>query len=525
VRGTTYGIFLNGVQAQVLVFDGSVSLESITRAFEPQVIKKGKFTTVHSDGLAEPVARIPEEVWEAWDEEFMPFSEEAEVITEEEPEEPEEEPEKREKKGERNLHFSATFGSLTIEDEFFNRWAFITEYNRGKFGIGLYFPTIFLPDNGLFSFDEWYNKNEWDFTDLNDIIHDTLVKIYYLRYGEEGDPLSFRLGGLKRVDLHQGFIVDGYTNMLYFPQDVNTGAMLDVDLSIAGFETFIANVDKGLQTSAARAYLRPMGEKFPLSIGGTIFHDRPKPVVWPPGTTEEDQLPHIFIIGLDTGFPIAQLDSFNMDIYMDAAKVGYQYNELHPSLSLTSVNAGKIEFVKGFGTALGLAGTVMSIVDYRAEYRFIRDYYEPGIVDWNWVNRRRTYQTGLLNLILNQNDPAYSSSDSSGVFLSAGLRLFQERLALGMGYSNYKVYTGTTETVHEGEIFLTLEEGLIPKTWGEITYERSNNFEDIFKEPFNNDTYLNAEIFYQVATMLTLSLRYKKTYGMDSFGLNTMISF
>ena len=519
IRGTTYGIFFDGVQAQVLVFDGSVSLESITRAFEPQVIKKGQLTTVLSDGLAEPVSRIPRDVWEAWDEEFMPFSEEAEEITEEEPEEPEEEPEKRERKGERNINLGATFGSLTINDNFYNRWAIMPEFNRGKFGIGLYLPAIFLPDNGLFAFNEWYNKNEWDFTDLKDI----LVKIYYLRYGEEGDPLYFRLGGLERVTLYHGFIVDDYTNMLYFPQEINIGAVLDANFSIAGFETFVANVDKGIQTSAARAYLRPMGERFPLSIGGTIFHDRPKPEVWPSGTTNEEQLPHIFIMGLDTGFPIAQLDSFNMDIYVAAAKVGYQYNELHPSL--TSVNAGKIEFVKGFGTAIGLAGTVMSRVDYRAEYRYTRDYYEPGIVDWNWINVRQTYQADLLNLILDQNDPVYSSSDSSGIYLSAGVRFFKERLSLGMGYSNYKVYTGTTETVNEGEIYLRLEEGLIPKTWAEINYERNSNFESILKEPFDNDTYLNAEIFYQVAPLLTLSLSYKKIKGMDTFGLNTMLSF
>jgi hypothetical protein len=540
VRGTTYGIFFDGVQAQVLVFDGSVSLESITGAFEPQIIKKGKFSTIPSDGLAESATRIPEEVWQEWDEEFSPFSDEAEEIVEEQPEE---KPKTTSDKGEKKINLGATFGSLTIEDTFFNRWAFLTEYKRGKFGFGLYLPAIFLPDNGLFSFKEWYNYDEWDFTDFNDAIHDLLVKIYYLQYGRDGDPFFFRLGGLERVRLYQGFIVNEYTNMLYFPQEVSTGVVLNADLHFAGIESFIAHVDRGLQTSAVRGYLRPLGRKVPLSIGGTMFYDWPKPdsASWPMGplgeqTQNEEQLPRIFIVGLDTGFPVTQLDSFTMEIYVDAAKIGYQYDELQPALAGTGVNAGKIEFLEGFGTALGVAGTVVSMVDYRAEYRYIRDYYEPGIIDFNWDNRRLTYQQELLNLILAQNDPSYASADSSGFYLSGGVRLFDLKLAMGLGYGQYNRYTGTsTENVEEGQIYIKMEEGLIPKTWGQITYDRSNNFSSIFKEPFDESTLFNVDIFYQVAPLLTLSLKIKRTYQyddeaqqwrpIDSFGINTMISF
>lgn len=540
VRGTTYGIFFDGVQSQVLVFDGSVSLESITVAFEPQVIKKGQFSTVLSDGLAESANRIPEEVWQEWDEEFRPFSEEAEETVEEQPEE---KPKTTYDKGERKINLGATFGSLTIEDTFYNRWAFMTEYNRGKFGFGLYLPAIFLPDNGLFSFKEWYNYDEWDFTDFNDAIHDLLVKIYYLQYGQDGDPFYFRLGGLERVRLYQGFIVNDYTNMLSFPQEVSTGVVMNADLYLAGIETFVGHVDKGLQTSAVRGYLRPFGRKVPLSIGGSMFYDWPKPdnSSWPEGpsgepTEDEDQLPRIFIVGLDIGLPIIQLESFTMETYVDAGKVGYQYDELHPALAGSGVNEGKIEFLEGFGTALGLTGTVLSIVDYRAEYRFIRDYYEPGIINFNWDNRRLIYQQELLNLILAQNDPSYTSADNSGFYLSGGVRLFDMKLAMGLGYGQYQRYSGTSiENVEEGQIYLRMEEGLVPKTWGQITYDRLDNFSSIFKEPFDESTLFNADIFYQVAPLLTLSLRIKRTYQfddaaqqwrpIDSFGINTMISF
>ena len=137
-----------------------------------------------------------------------------------------------------------------------------------------------------------------------------------------------------------------------------------------------------------------------------------------------------------------------------------------------------------------------------------------------------TYQQELLILILAQNDPSYTSADSSGFYLSGGVRLFDMKLAMGLGYGQYQKYTGfSTNTVDEGQIYLRMGEGLIPRTWGEVTYVRVDNFTSIFSEPFDENTLFNTEIFYQVSPLLTLSLRYKKTYGMDSFGLNTMISF
>jgi len=529
VRGTTFGLFFDGVESQVLVFDGSVSLESITRSFEPKVVRKGRITTVHSDGLPGSAVKIPKELYLEWEEEFSAFPEEPQDVTPDE--------------GDRNFSIGATFGSLTIDNTYYNRWAFLTDYNKGKFSFGLYLPAIFLTDNGLFNINEWYNYDEWDFTDLNDAMHDLLLKIHYLQYGSMGDPLYFRLGGIEKVQLYQGFIVNDYTNMLFFPQQMSSGVMLNAGGYVAGVETFVAHVDRGLQTSAIRGHVRPFGRRFPLHIGGSLFYDWPKPdsASWPVGpmgelTENEDQLPRIFIVGLDTGFPISQADSFNMELYVDAAKIGYQYNQLQPALAGTGVDAGKIEFLKGFGTAVGLAGTVVSRVDYRAEYRYIRDYYEPGIINFNWDNRRLTYQQELLDIILAQSDTNYVSEQNHGLFLSAGLRFFDMKLATGLGYGNYNRYTGnSTEKVEEGQFYLRLEEGLVPNTWGQISYNRSNNFSTIFREPFDESTLLNVDVFYRVAPLLTISLGIKRTYQfddaaqqwrpIDSFGINTMVRF
>jgi hypothetical protein len=232
IRGTTYGVFYDGVQSQVLVFEGSVSLQSVTMAFEPLVIREGKFTTVPADGLAEPVAKIPKEVWQAWDEEFKVFSDVVQPITAQETE-------KVLEKKETHLDLSASFGSLATKSTFYSLWAFNAEYNRGNFGGGVFLPFIFPLGRGIYAYQDWYNRGDWDFTNFNDVIHDLLVKIY-LKYGEHGDPLSFRMGGLEEVTFNQGFIVNGYTNMLFFPLELNAGATLDADLNYVGMEFFTA---------------------------------------------------------------------------------------------------------------------------------------------------------------------------------------------------------------------------------------------------------------------------------------------
>jgi hypothetical protein len=532
VRGTTFGVFFDGVEAQVLVFEGSVSLESITSSFEPQLVRKGRIITVQSDGLPQSTEKIPKEIYIEWEEEFSYTSEEDQDAATEPPEE-----------RERNFGIGATFGSLAIDDTYYNRWALLTDYHKGKFSFGLYLPAIFLHDNGFFHFDEWYNHDEWDFSDLDDALHDMLLKIHYLQYGAVGDPFYFRLGGLEKIRLHQGFIVNDYTNMLLFPQKVSSGAALSVGGYTAGMDAFAAHIDSGLQASSLRGYVRPLGKKFPLHIGGSMFYDWPKPdnVSWPVGpvgepTVNEDQLPRIFVFGLDSGYPISNNDSFNMEVYVDAAKAAYRYDELQPALAGTGVDAGKIEFLKGFGTAAGLSGTILSRIDYRAEYRYIRDYYEPGIINFKWENRRLTYQQELLDIILSQNDTNYASDQNHGLFLSAGLRFFDAKLTTGLGYGFYNRYTGSsTDKVEEGRIYLRLEEGPVPNVWGQISYDRSDNMDKIFSKPFDESTLLSLNIYYRAAPSLTVSLDFKRSYlyedealqwiPINSFGINTMVYF
>jgi hypothetical protein len=242
------------------------------------------------------------------------------------------------------------------------------------------------------------------------------------------------------------------------------------------------------------------------------------------------------LVGADAGLPLAQLETFSINLYADMGKVAYKYDELHPSLIGTGVTANKIEFLKGLGTAVGLNGSIASRVEYRAEYRYTVDYYEPGIIDFNWENRRLTYQRELLSLILEQQSSTYTSSESTGFFVSGNLQFFNNKLQTGLGFGNYKKSTGTGRTtIREAEAFVRLEEDLVPRTWGDFIYRKRGDVGAILNKLIEEGTLLETNIYYRAADNLILSFNVKRTYRFDdltnsnkpveSIGFSTTLSF
>jgi hypothetical protein len=518
IRGTSFGVFFDGAKSQVLVFSDSVYLESLIGAFEPLVIDAGKFTTVLPDGIAEPVADIPPEMLKDWEQELEKFTKKVVEEVKPAPEKKEEVAVKPEKKPEKEswlekfLKLNAYVGTITIGDNVYARWIFTPEITIGKLGVGLYLPAIFSPDVGIFGFKDWENHDEWDFTSILDGLHDALIKFYYISWGQLGDPLYFKIGSIDNFFLGHGFIVDNYSNMLYFPEVLTVGMQLNIDVEHGGIETMVADFSN-FQLFGARAYVRPMGKSVPLAFGLTGVHDRPKPEseAWPSSTTKEEQLPRIIILGADAELPIIKLDLFGIKLYADAAKLGYIYPELEPTLP-SDVKEGFIQFVKGLGTGVGVMGNITRMFTYRFEYRFILDYYEPGLINPLWANRRLIYPQELLALIKAQKDPDYENTTSAGWLLKGGMTLFK-KLEFGLGYENYTTTTGAgEEKVNKGSAYVNLDKGLVPKVYGDFSYNRNANLENIFKEPFDKNTLLQTNVFYELVPDIAMAVNYKRPF-------------
>jgi hypothetical protein len=482
-------------------------------------------------GIPEPVKDIPQDILQDWGKELEKFT--TEVTEKVEEVEEEEVKEKAESALEKLLELNAYIGTLTIGGDVYSHWVFAPEMWFGKLGLGLWLPAIFAPEDGLFNVKKWNNYDEWDFRDLEDALHDLLIKFYFVQYAELGDPLYFRIGAIDNFYLGHGFLVNGYSNMVFFPEEINSGLQLNIDGGIAGIESMLGYFTR-LQVFGGRVFVRPLGNKFPLAFGGSAFHDRPIPHSnsWPTGTVTEDELPRILIFGIDTELPILRRESFSLMLYADAGKKAYVYKEVPAPLS-AYVEPGKIEFLKGVGTAAGVKGKIIKLITYGLEYRYIYNYYEPGMIDYLWENRRLTYQQELGDLIIAQNT-AFEDTATSGYLIRGGLLL--KKIEFGAGYEHYTRVVGTSEEpVNKGNIYINLHEGLIPKVYGSFTYDRKDNLEDVFKQPFNEDAVLNLNVTYQLSPIIALRCDYKRSFQyddetsdyrpIDNFGITTVFTF
>ena len=146
-------------------------------------------------------------------------------------------------------------GTATVDNEQWTRLALGFDLPIWKFGI-FFDVELFIDNDGQFSDKGWNFKDDW---------LDALTrKIRYIRFGQEGDPLFIKFGGLSSVSLGYGFLVDRFTNMLHYPDRKLLGLQFDLnDISPIGItlQTLVADfkdfdVDGGIL--AARLAFRPL---------------------------------------------------------------------------------------------------------------------------------------------------------------------------------------------------------------------------------------------------------------------------
>ncbi len=118
-----------------------------------------------------------------------------------------------------NVRTSTRFSTSTMvgkvhEDSIsYNQLRVIQEFKIKKFSFGL--DLDFLFDNNM-----KLKTSDWD--QLSDILN----KIYYMRYGRQGEPIYVHFGGLPRVSQRNGLVMLNYSNMLFYPNYRQNGIIL-----------------------------------------------------------------------------------------------------------------------------------------------------------------------------------------------------------------------------------------------------------------------------------------------------------
>jgi hypothetical protein len=266
---------------------------------------------------------------------------------------------------------SIGIGAETYNGEMWQTIKLSPDIAIGKFGIGLE-----LIMNYQFEPTFTVRQEDWVPTGDDSFLDVYLPKFKYIRYGFKGDPLYAQFGSIEYAILGNGFIMGGYDNTLFLPQDQDRrvfGLSLDLDgrlfnFPYVGIETFIGNLSQ-FDVLGTRVYVRPLAfTEVPivkgLQVGGTLAMDR-KPQLY--AVPPDDSVDPVILYGADLTLPILTSGLLSLTSFADVA---FLQNTLGPG------NQGKGEMV-------GVGGRLIGVINYGAQIRvlgedFIPTYFDTG---------------------------------------------------------------------------------------------------------------------------------------------------
>ena len=160
----------------------------------------------------------------------------------------------------RGIRWNGAIGMVIIDGQMYQQFSLRPDIPFGKWGVGLDL-TLRIDEDGNVKEDEW------------DDGFDYIEKIYYVRYGEPGDPLYIRLGGLDNVTLGYGIIMKRYSNTIQYPTVKRIGGYIEGEQGKISWQGMFNNMrefdEPGLMGARVGYNIGPKG----LTIGATLVHD------------------------------------------------------------------------------------------------------------------------------------------------------------------------------------------------------------------------------------------------------------
>jgi len=338
------------------------------------------------------------------------------------------------------LKMNGAVGATVINGVGYQYFSFRPDISIGKFGVGLDLSLYFDADGNI-------RKEDWDGSE------DIVDKLYYVRWGQSGDPFYIRVGSLEPITLGYGLMMRRYQNAIEWPSVRRVGMHSEVHAANIMVETVVGNF-KEIESPGlvAARFTMDVPLLLPVRFGANIAYDGnqylgaldtdndgiPDRLDMFPGSNDGRQisdikgilnnnlsqieqliaigaLPDIMHpapsiadlkdpvteIGLDVGVPLIDGEKFSLWAYAQAVQI--------------------IDFGRGY-TVPGLSakmGPVFAGVEYRIfEAQFMADYfdmaYETERVFWDEAsNSYKTRESTLENL-----------PSAQGIWADAGWNVF-----------------------------------------------------------------------------------------------------
>ncbi|MFW5689338.1 MAG: hypothetical protein ACOC3H_02690 [bacterium] len=367
----------------------------------------------------------------------------------------------------------------------------------GPFGLGLDLTLNYRFTGG--SGNEFEVRSEdWVPTEETSFLELYLPKLRYVRWRTKGEPFYVLLGSVDNAVLGNGYILGGYTNTQYVPQQRLFGMSLDLDGALFGFpyvgiETFAGNL-AAFDLIGGRLYVRPLaGTEVPivrnLQLGATIVADR-MPFYFAEDN-ENASIPTLLPAGTDQ-------DEANVVIYGGDVRLPILNN---PAVSLATF--GDYVFQnESSGAMVGAGGRLFEVVTYGAQIRFVGEDFIPVYFDTSY-DLFRPFKYAVYAGV-----PGFSTDPYLGWFASAGLSLLGDQLVFAANVDGPFGQADAGETFKQPHLLATLAvgEGLLGGFSLEASYDKKG-IDDLADLISPEDAVIGARVNYRIENA-TISLVY-----------------
>jgi hypothetical protein len=356
----------------------------------------------------------------------------------------------------------------------------------GKFGIGLDVKLNYRFTGGAGNEFE-IRAADWVPDDFQDFLKIYLPKITYIRWDEKGAPLYIKLGSIDDGTLGNGFIMGGYANTLFVPDERHFGLAFDLDGALfkfpyIGIETFVGDLAE-FDVIGARLFVRPLiwlGVPIikDLQVGGTVAVDL-KPYLH--GDIADTEM--VTVYGADVRLPILSMKALSLAVFADVATIEGE----------------------SYGGMVGFGGRILSFLTYGAQLRVLGPDFIPMYFDATYdLFRHQKYD------IVN---PFNGGDTTMAWYASLGTSFLNDLIVFNVGldapFTFGPVMTDITQWPHLIAVFL-LGEGLVKGLSLEASYDKKLIVDwSSLVDP--TEAVIQARLNYQIQVAL-LSFVYKLRY-------------